>query len=78
MNGWWFVLEINGVETSEVLIPYGINHRGDDVELLVTTVGNPDTSIDLRKYNNQQWELQGNGSGTIPANVVVKVYASVV
>ena len=80
--GYWFVVEVNGVEVSETRIDF---QSGQANRITVLPAVNPmqrgGQAIELSRFPDQngvEYRLEGENPGTLPANTVVKVYMSVI
>lgn len=71
--GYWFVVEVNGVEFSETWVPHDILSTGLERFLWASTT----ESIKLRQWNDGTWQFNGNGT-SLPANTVLKLYMAVI
>ena len=71
--GYWFVVEVNGVEFSETWVAHDILSTGLERLLWASTA----ESIKLRQWNDGTWQFNGNGT-SLPGSTVVKLYMAVI
>ena len=70
-TGWWFVAEINGVETFETY-----ETLNDSSTTTIQFDPNSNVKLNIAEQNTNTWQLRGNSS-TLPANSVIKVYSAI-
>ena len=73
--GWWFVLLVNGVEYSEILLPFQWMHN---YRMEMQYGAGRDDGIVLLSGNRGYWFPHTDSARTLPANTTIRIYQAVV